>query len=154
AIDDDGLEGADREEAEERALERLETAKKRAGWNSQARLAALRAKFESNRLDGPYFPLARFGNFFVTVRDAAGKVISFSRFETEGDQSREAKRLEAEHPGGTIQTGVLSDVNSLRNQVDPNFVADVEDLIAEEVGDPRIMDMIWQRWLETLPDLS
>ncbi|KAB2922215.1 MAG: PLxRFG domain-containing protein [Dechloromonas sp.] len=154
AIDDDGLEGADREEAEERALERLEKAKKRAGWNSQARLAALRAKFESNRLDGPYFPLARFGNFFVTLRDADGKVISFSRFETEGDQSREAKRLEAEHPGGTIQTGVLSDVNSLRNQVDPNFVADVEDLIAEEVGDPRIMDMIWQRWLETLPDLS
>jgi len=153
AVRDDGLTGQERDDAIQVAEDRLTAAKKRAGWNKQARLAALRSKFETQRLDGPYFPLARFGNFFVTVRDEEGKVISFSRFETENQQQREAAAARKQK-GVEVTIGTLSDANALRGQVDPNFVADIEEILGEVTEDKTVMDMVWQKWLETLPDLS
>lgn len=152
-IRDDGLQGDERREALNVADAKLEAAKKRAGWNKSARLAALRAKFESNRLDGPYFPLARFGQFFMTVRDEEGKVVSFSRFETENAQKKAAAQAKADKLG-EVTIGVLSDAGAMRDQVDPNFVADIEEILGEAATDPAVMDMVWQRWLETLPDTS
>ena len=80
------MEGSEKEAAVAAADEKLTKVKRRAGWGLKARLAELRAMFESNKLAGPYFPLARFGSFFATVRNEKGKVLSFSRFETEEDQ--------------------------------------------------------------------
>lgn len=39
-------------------------------------------------------------------------------------------------------------------EVDPKFVADIEELIGGAFEDSQIGDLIWQRWLETLPDYS
>ena len=153
AIDDEGLEGSERQRRLDMAEKRRDDAERRAAWNRGARLSALRAKFESNKLSGPYFPLARHGNFFVTVRNSEGEVVSFSKFETERSQMAAAREFKKDG-SLTVQTGVLSEPGAARKQVDPNFVADVEDMIGDAGAGEAVMDAIWQRWLDTLPDMS
>lgn len=153
-IRDEGLEGEEQRAAIDAADAALAAVKKRGGWASAARMSALRKEFESNRLKGPYFPLARFGQFFVTIRDEKGKVVSFSRFESASRQKAWIK--EATDKGlGKIQHGVLGAADTdLKKQVDPQFLADVEGLLAEAGASKDVMDQVWQRWLETLPDQS
>lgn len=161
-IRDEGLTGEEKKTAEEEANDRLAAAKKRNRYSRNARLANLRATFETNRLDGPYFPLARFGDFYVTVRDkASGQIVSFSRFERTrsnrltGDIGQQEFAAEMrQNPDYDVEVGTLAEGESLKDQVDPNFVADVEAMIGQEGGDAQLMDAVWQRWLETLPDLS
>jgi len=152
-IEDDGLIGPERDEAIAEAEKNLATAIARNGWSKKARMAKLRQVFESNRLQGPYFPLARFGKYFVTVRDGDGKVVSFSRFETEREQKKAASAL-AREKGVTVDTGVLGDKDTdLSQHVSADFVADVMDMLGENAS-PEMMEAVWQRWLETLPDSS
>lgn len=153
-IKDEGLKGAERDDAIAMAESAVQNARKRGGWGAKARIGLLRASFESNRLKGPYFPLARFGDYFVTIRDADGKVISFSRFEREADQKREVARAEQLHPG-RVKFGVISKAeDGMKGQVDPTFVADIEKLLSDAGAETQVMDAVWQRWLETLPDQS
>ncbi|MGP9804020.1 PLxRFG domain-containing protein [Paracoccus sp. NSM] len=155
-IKDEGLTGSAKDEAIDQADARLAATEKRARMNGAARIAALRAAFETNRMQGPYFPLARFGNYFVTVRDSAGKVISFSRFEKK--EAQQAAIREAEEDGAAegwqIEHGVLGGNADLKGMVDPRFVSEVEGILAETGASPETMDAIWQHWLETLPDRS
>jgi protein-L-isoaspartate O-methyltransferase len=153
-IRDDGLTGREKEGALERARADLSMAQKMHGWNKRARLAALRKRFESNKVKQPYFPLMRFGNFFVTLRDAkSGAVVSFSKFESEKKQQAMVKEFEND-PTLKVEHGVIGDDSDHRAQVDPNFVVDVEEIIGSVVTDPKVMDEIWQRWLLTMPDYS
>ncbi|MCA1774963.1 MAG: PLxRFG domain-containing protein [Loktanella sp.] len=152
-ITDEGLTGKEKRDALAEAESRLKQAKARTGWAQNARIAEMRQQFESNRLSGVYFPLARFGKYFVAARDAKGKVVSFSRFEKQGKQREEAQRLEAE--GFTVDSGVLGATDTdLKTMVDPAFVADMENLMATWDVEPAVMDTLWQKWLETLPDQS
>lgn len=153
-IRDEGMEGDEKKAAEAEAKEKLDAVKQRGGWAGKARMAALRQSFESNRLKGPYFPLARFGEFFVTERDSKGAVVSFSRFETAREQRDYAAEAEARNPG-RVQTGVMSNKDELKEgSVDPRFVADIEALLSDAGATPEVMDAVWQKWLETLPDRS
>lgn len=152
-IKDEGLTGKARAQAIEAANQRKLRAHTLAASGSVSKMKQLRQMFESNRLSGPYFPLSRFGNYFVTIRDGDGKVTSFSRFEKEADQKRWMR--EAQEKGlGRVEHGVLGGDVSLREQVDPRFLADVEDLLMESGASREMMDAVWQRWLETLPDQS
>lgn len=152
-IRDEGLEGEERDEAVAAADAKLKAIKMRGGFAAKARLASMRKKFESNRLKGPYFPLARFGEYFVTVRDATGAVTSFSKFEKESQQQAFIREMKAE--GETkIEFGTMDDAQKLRGQIDPGFVADIENMLAEAGAGDEVMDAVWQRWLETLPDRS
>lgn len=152
-IDDEGLAGAARDAAITEADAKLAKIESTAKVNGASRLTQLRKVFESNRLAGPYVPLARYGNFFVTVRDEKGAVTSFSMFETAGAQRAAVADAEKKAPG-RVQHGVMNDKNALKQQVDPSFVADVEGILASTGATPDVMDAIWQRWLETLPDQS
>lgn len=116
-----------------------------------ATLQRLRAQFESNRLAGPYFPLARFGGYFVTARDASGKVVSFSRFEKIKDQGKFAAQMEAQ--GYKVEKGIAEHKSEFGGAVDPAFVADVDSILeAAQVPEP-VRDSVWQTYLKTLPDL-
>lgn len=86
----------------------------------------MRQLFEGNRLSGPYFPLARFGSYFVTIRDAEGKVVSFSRFERAGQQQEFVEQVR-KNGRCAVESGVLGGDMDLREQVDPRFLADVEE---------------------------
>lgn len=153
-IVDDGLTGKEKEEAQAEADKKLKIAKTKTAWNRKARITQLRVQFEMNRLQGPYFPLARFGNLFVTVRDKeSGRVESFSRFESAREQ-REFAQLMRENPKYTVQVGALDDSMTTRKAVDANFVADVEDILADLPNAESVKDEVWQRYLESLPDFS
>lgn len=135
---------AEREWAKQRQMQ---------GWAKGARMTRLRAFFETNNLSGPYFPLARFGNFFVTVRDQGSDgVISFSRFEKPADQQAFAKEMRAAGHGVTL--GVLDDGGALKAQVDARFVTDIESILEGADVSEGVRDAVWQRWLETMPDMS
>lgn len=149
----EGVKGVEYQERADEAFQKLTAIKRRGGMNMRARIAGLRKVFESNRLQGAYVPLARFGDYFVTVRNAEGEVTNFSRFESVKDQLRFAREQEESNPG-RVQKGVISEKGALRSQVDPNFVADVESMLAESGATDDVMDAVWQRWLETLPDTS
>lgn len=152
-IRDEGLEGQTRMDAIGKANEKRSKAHARAARGEGSRVKQLRELFEKNRLQGPYFPLARFGNYFVTIRDADGRVVSFSRFETAGEQKAWAESEEAKDLG-QVKTGVLGTSETDRKDVDPRFIADIEGILEEAGADRKTMDMVYQRWLETLPDQS
>lgn len=152
-IRDEGLTGEARAEALEKANKRKTEAHARAARGGGARLQQLRQMFESNKLAGPYFPLTRFGNYFVTIRDEDGKVTSFSRFQTEREQ-RAWMQTATDRSLGKIEHGVLGGDANLKGKVDPTFVAEVESLLAEAGASDEMMDAVWRRWLETLPDQS
>lgn len=152
-IEDDGLKGTERQEALDLAQTKLDAVLKHGDSTIRAHLASLRKLFESNRLKGPYVPLARFGVYFVTVRDDDGKVISFSRFEGVKQQQAFIREMEAQHPG-KVEHGMISQSAELKRQVDPTFVSEVEGILAEAGASFEVMDAVWQRWLETLPDQS
>jgi hypothetical protein len=152
-IRDEGLTGAERAEAIAKANEKKAAAHARAARGAGARLQNMRQVFEANRVAGPYFPLARFGNYFVTLRDADGKVTSFSRFQTEREQKAWMAKAEADGLG-KVEHGVLGESADLKGKVDPRFLADVEELLADAGASNELMDAVWQRWLETLPDQS
>ncbi|MCE7797848.1 PLxRFG domain-containing protein [Sphingobium sufflavum] len=152
-IANSGAADAERDDRVKAAEQELARAKQMQGWAKGARMTRMRAFFETNNLSGPYFPLARFGNFFVSVKSRdSGDVISFSRFEKTGPQ--QAFAAEMRKAGHDVEHGVLQDGGKLRNQVDARFIADIESILeGADVGDG-VKDAVWQRWLETMPDMS
>ena len=153
-IKDEGMEGTERDNAVADAERALKNAKTKIAWNRKARLTQLRQQFETQRLAGPYFPLARFGQLFVTVRDAkTGEIVSFSRFEKAQEQRRFADEMKQDK-NHKVEDGALADAEATRKAVDPNFVADVEDILADLPNAEQIKDEVWQRYLESLPDMS
>ena len=153
-IKDEGMEGTERDNAVADAERALKNAQTKIAWNRKARLTQLRQQFETQRLAGPYFPLARFGQLFVTVRDAkTGEIVSFSRFEKAQEQRRFADEMKQDK-NHKVEDGALADAEATRKAVDPNFVADVEDILADLPNAEQIKDKVWQRYLESLPDMS
>ncbi len=127
--------------------------RRRAELQTNARIYRLRQKFEANRLKGPYFPLARFGDFIVTARDKkTGEVVSFSRFESV--KQRDAHAAELRREGYAVKAGKLVEGESLKSLVDPRLVADITGVLEKGDVDPAIQDQVWQMYLQTLPDRS
>lgn len=152
-IRDEGLRGEEATEAVAAAKKALDNAKKRDAWNRKARITKLRQEFESNRLAGPYFPLSRFGDYFVTARDkGTGQVVSFSRAESAFEQRRIRKDLERK--GYDVEEGVVSTDADLRKQVPPDFVARIEDILKDMPSSKETQDQVWQLYLQTMPDYS
>lgn len=153
AINDEGLKGQDREKAITAAKKKLDNARRRDAWNRRARVNQLRQEFESNRLAGPYFPLARFGDYFVTARNKKTNEIEvFSRQETPFQQSRVAKELRKQ--GFEVETGLISKTAELRKQVPAEFVARIEDILKGLPAAKETQDQVWQLYLERMPDMS
>jgi hypothetical protein len=152
-ITDDGLKGDEKADATADADETLRKAVMRNETNAASKMQSLRAMFEGGRLTGPYFPLARFGQYFVTVRDENKEVISFAQFENEASQETHIKEMEAANPG-RVKHGIMETKTSMKDQVSPSFVADVEAMLGDADVSPELMDAIWQKWLSTMPDQS
>jgi hypothetical protein len=124
-----------------------------AKYRNRARLAALRQVFEANRLAGPYFPLARFGEYFVAVRDENGDMVSFNKFE----KLAEARKFEQDAKKNRkheVKLGVMSNRDEVRGAVDPKFLADIEGILEKSGVPSDVQDEVWQRYLNTMPDLS
>lgn len=116
----------------------------------------IRQLFETQRVEGPYFPLARFGSYFGVVKDANDKVVEFSKFETK-DQRRQwaEERQSLLDNGEYIKTGKLpeSGTDALK-QVDPKYHQEVMMLLDSNNANGRLMDEVNQIYLNRLPASS
>ncbi|KQZ96841.1 hypothetical protein ASD74_06180 [Rhizobium sp. Root564] len=153
-IKDAGLSGIDRKNAEEDATSAYKAETTKSRWAAKARLTRMRIAFESSRVQPPYFPLGRFGRYFATVRDIDGRVLSFSKHETVAERDRMARELRAEYPAGKVEVGVMEAGGDMRKAMDPRIVAEIEEILGGANIGGDVMDQIWQRYLESMPDLS
>jgi N12 class adenine-specific DNA methylase/predicted RNA methylase len=153
-IRDSGLTGIDRRNAEEDAASAHKAETTKATWAAKARLTKMRIAFEASRVEEPYFPLGRFGRYFVTQRDIDGRVLSFSKFETAAARDRFAAELSRGAGGAKVEVGVMEAGSDLRKAMDPRIVAEIEEILGGAGVGNDIMDQIWQRYLESMPDLS
>lgn len=150
----DELTGVEQEIAIEKSVKRFEARIKSAEAGKVSRALVLRQKFEQMRVDEPYFPLKRFGDYFVSLRDKNGDLQSFSMFESAADMESAAEQFKKQYPNLDVVVGRKSNKEDFREAIDPTFVSDIQELITEEVGDSALTDAIYQMYLETLPDFS
>lgn len=155
---DPTLKEPDRREKLEALASRFKADMTKSRWAAKARMTRLRLTFEKNRVPAPYFPLARFGEYFVTVRDMAGDVVSFSRFESDADRRRwmraNRREIENEFPGVVFEQGVLGNSADIRQSMDPRMLAEIDGILKDSGIDQEVMDAIYQKWLQAMPDLS
>src|SRR3990172_270545 len=110
----------------------------------------LRAQFEAGRVQGPYFPLMRFGTYWAAAKDKiTGEVVAFSKFEKLAQQQAWLDEMRESY---VVDGGRKQKNDAVAKQLDPAFAAKVTDL-AREV-DPALADEIWQLYLANLPELS
>lgn len=150
----DEMTGEEQAWAIEQAIKRYKGRVKAANEGKASRAMALRKKFEQMRVDEPYFPLKRFGDYFVSLRDSEGNLESFSMFESAADMEAAAEQFKKKYPNLEVKVGRKSNKEDLREAIDPTFIADIQELIDEETGDTALTDAIYQMYLETLPDFS
>jgi|GEM_PF-260992 len=133
-------------------------AARRAHLSMKARMTKLRIMFESSRVPPPYFPLSRFGRYFVSVRDDMGELISFSKRESHREAKALAAEMRQQFPDAEIDMGVMGEKTRARDQMDPRLLSEIEGILGESaMSSPemmQVMDQIWQRYLDTMPDLS
>lgn len=117
-----------------------------------AMIGQVRQQFESARLTGPYFPLQRFGDFWINARSAAGES-AFMMYE-KVEQWREAQR-DLKARGFTIENAgrKLDDARSLTG-ASGGFMADLQALLDTAGVDEDTRDEVYQLYLRTLPELS
>lgn len=135
-----------------------EADRSRSLWGHRARMTRLRQKFESSRLPAPYFPLSRFGRYFVTIKDAEGHVVSFSRFEREAERRRWVRenwtKIQGDLPGLSKEEGVIDNAAEMGAAMDSRIIGELSTLLDGAGVDASVMDAVWQRYLSTMPDLS
>lgn len=126
----------------------------------KALIDALRVQFENNRVEAPYFPLSRFGEYWVRVNDVSAPMnepdYSFHMFESKSEQEVFIRSFEND-PTVTITHGKKLEAHKEMARISPGFVTDVQLLLDKAGSGPTITgikDEIYQLYLTSLPDLS
>lgn len=149
----DELTGDDLQEAIDAAEKRYRGRMRAAEAGTTSKVLLLRQKFESMRIDEPYFPLKRFGDYFVALRDGE-KLVSFSMFESAAAMEDAAEQMRAKYPDMKVKVGRKSIKQELEGAVDVGFVSDIQDLVSRLPNADEIADQVYQLYLDTLPDFS
>lgn len=109
-------------------------------------------------LQGVYFPLARFGQYVIVVKDANGQVVNVTRAETVKEAEQARKELQKAFPASSGNTvgKVLkqAEFNAGRDAVGKGFMADLMNALDEKGVDDELRDTVAQLYLSSLPDLS
>lgn len=123
--------------------------------DKKAAILKLRRELERASEFGPYFPLARFGDYWV-FGEKNGQP-AFSMVESRHDQ----RALEQEMAQGSysnIKLGKKIETAPSRIAASASFVADISNIITEAGGQGHIADKVkdelWQLYLHSLPDVS
>ena len=111
-----------------------------------------------DKIRGVYFPLARFGDYVVVVKDAKGKAVNVSRAETinQAEATREELRKQYPAKDGFSVGKVLksAEFNAARDSVSRGFMQELTALLEQKGMDQELQDSINQLYLSSLPDLS
>ncbi|WP_139344041.1 PLxRFG domain-containing protein [Vibrio ruber] len=125
------------------------------GRIKKARLADLRAQFELQEVMAPYFPLARFGDYWLSTTDENGEK-RYMMYESEREQQVAKKKLERQ--GFSVFTGYKLDKNQHIEGASLGFVVDlvgqVEESSLNDLKKTELQDMIYQMYLQSLPSRS
>ncbi len=137
---------------QEALLDRIEETEGAAGFK-KAMMAKVELEFQKNTRMGPYFPLARFGKFWVS--SASNGEQYFDMFESKADQQQfiQEQGNDVEIKGYGKQLKNLQSVEG----VNPKFVTEVDSML-QELGDSgqiqELRDSVYQAYLESLPEVS
>jgi hypothetical protein len=124
---------------------------KEADQRTNAKTMALRATFESMRVEAPYFPLKRYGKYWVTVLKN-GTMQGFSKFQTAEEQDAFVKQMKAQ--GFDVRTKYEGGDTKTHEMIDPAFIAEIEGILEGAQMPDSVKDDIWQAYLERMPDMS
>ena len=116
----------------------------------KAIMASLRKVYEGGRVQGPYFPLMRYGDRMGSAHDKEGNVVAFSRFESRSEQASWLKEMAAK--GYEVRGGQKMDDKSMMERIDPKFVQKVMEIAKD--ADPKLAEEIWQTYLKAMPEMS
>lgn len=131
------------------------------GRSRAAAVEKLRVEFEAQRVNAPYFPLSRQGDYWVSLRpprQPGERVLpdEFHLFQTLEEQQAFIKDSQA---AGLTILGRGKQLENLQEAlgVPGSFVAQVEGILADLPDSPLVdaaRDQVYQLYLTTLPDLS
>lgn len=113
-------------------------------------------------IKGVYFPLARFGQYLVVVKDAEGKVANVSRAETMAEADATRRQLVTAFPvakGFTVGKVLKAkDFVAERDSVGRGFMEQLYGVLDKQGMDTKqraeLEDALGQLYLSSLPDLS
>ncbi len=131
-------------------------------------IAELRRQFEKGKIV-PYFPLTRFGKYWVIVKDPddPGKVVGFFKREKRSERNALIAQLREDGFVAFPADEMATDFAAV-NKIDPTFVTKITGMLEEkeivsidpETGEKttrpgtEIADQIWQLYLRALPEMS
>lgn len=110
----------------------------------------IREQFESARLQGVYFPLQRFGRFFVAAEKNGRN--TFLMFESQNELERAAKDLQRR--GWAVTARGMKMEGKATDAPSGTFVADVIDQLRTAHVSDAVQDQVYQLYLQTMPELS
>lgn len=130
----------------------------RAGQDAET-VRRLKERFD-NELGGVYFPLARFGDYLVVVKDADGNSANVSRAETLSEAEKLRDALKADFGPGFKVSPVMKSRDYIRSRdaVGSGFMRELGEAVGMLDLDPaqraRLNDTLTQLYLNSLPDTS
>jgi hypothetical protein len=115
--------------------------------------AQIRLMFEQARLSGPYFPLQRFGSYWVAAKNPDTGKRDFFMFESAADQLAGQRDLQVQ---GYTDLASGKKLEQARDAfgAGEGFMTEVQRKLQKARVPPELQDEIWQLYLHTLPDLS
>lgn len=130
----------------------------RAGQDAEI-VRRLKERFD-NELGGVYFPLARFGDYLVVVKDADGNSVNVSRAEALSEAEKLRDALKADFGAGFKVSPVMKsrDYIQSRDAVSGGFMKELGEAVGMLDLDPaqqaQLNDTLTQLYLNALPDTS
>jgi len=122
------------------------------GAVAKAETAKIRQHFESARLTGPYFPLARFGEFWISATDTNGEKAFFMY---ENIQDWRKGNAELKKNGYKVnKAGRKLDSSRQADGVSTGFLSDLMEVLDTANAGEAVKDDVYQLYLRMLPDLS
>lgn len=130
-------------------------------------ITQLRRQFEVGKIV-PYFPLQRFGRYWVIAKDPeTGEVVGFFKREKRSERNKLVAELREQEFVAFPAEEMATDYAAV-NKIDPTFVTKVTGMLKEadvvftdpETGEKTtqpgtaIQDEIWQLYLKSLPEMS
>lgn len=130
----------------------------RAGQDAEI-VRRLKERFD-NELGGVYFPLARFGDYLVVVKDADGNSVNVSRAETLSEAEKLRDALKADFGAGFKVSPVMKsrDYIQSRDAVSGGFMKELGEAVGmmdlDSAQRAELNDTLTQLYLNSLPDTS
>lgn len=111
---------------------------------------SIRQQFESYRLQGVYFPLQRYGEYFIAAERDGEPV--FLMLDTLGELERKEAAFKAR--GFTIKARGRLRGAQAKDAPSGSFVADIIDKLRKAGVSEKTQDAVYQTYLQALPELS